>query len=132
MDTLTIGKVADKAGVHIETIRYYERRGLIQKPIRKHSGYRHYSLETVTRIRFIKHAQELGFSLHEIFELLSLRLDKKTPCSEVKKRAESKIKNIEEKILILKKMKKALTGLTKACRGRGPITECPILEALEK
>lgn len=132
MDALTIGQLAKKADINIETIRYYERRALIPKPYRRESGYREYSEETVKRIQFIKHAKELGFSLKEIHELLSLKLDPKTPCSEVKNRAEAKIADIEEKLKTLQGMKKALVKLTKACSGKGPVIECPILEALEK
>jgi MerR family mercuric resistance operon transcriptional regulator len=130
--TLTIGKLAEQTGVNIATVRYYERRGLIPKPPRKKSGYREYSDETVKRILFIKHAKELGFSLKEIAELLFLKLDRKTPCSEIKKRADKKIQDIEEKIVLLRKMKKALINLTGDCSGHGPVSECPILEALER
>jgi MerR family mercuric resistance operon transcriptional regulator len=132
MGTLTIGKLAKKANVNIETIRYYERRALIPKPYRRESGYREYSEDTVRRIQFIKHAKELGFSLREINELLSLKLDPKTPCSKVKNRTDVKIADIENKIKTLQRMKKALVNLTKACSGKGPIIECPILEALER
>jgi MerR family mercuric resistance operon transcriptional regulator len=85
-----------------------------------------------TRIQFIKHAQVLGFSLKEIQELLSLRLDPRTPCAKVKNRTEMKILDIGNKIRSLQNVKKALVKLTKACSGKGPVTECPILEALEK
>lgn len=137
METLTIGKVAKKAGVNIETIRYYERQGFIPKPPRRQSergtpGYRHYPAETVKRIQFIRHAKELGFSLKEIAELLSLRIEQGVTCGDVRKRAEAKIADIEERILNLQRMKKALVNLTKECKGRGPVSECPILEALER
>ncbi len=132
MGTLTIGQLSKKADVIVETIRYYERRALIPKPRRKESGYREYSEEMVQRIQFIKHAKELGFSLKEIHELLSLKLDPKTSCSEVKNRAETKIADIEEKVKTLQRMKKALVKLTKACSRKGPVIECPILEALER
>jgi MerR family mercuric resistance operon transcriptional regulator len=132
MGTLTIGKLAKKTNVNIETIRYYERRSLIPKTNRRESGYREYSEDTVRRIKFIKHAKELGFSLKEINELLSLKLDPKTPCSKVKNRAEAKIADIEEKVKTLQRMKKALVKLTRACSGKGPVIECPILEALER
>ncbi len=132
MESLTTGQLAKRAGVNIETIRYYEKRGIIPELRRKESGYRLYPSNTVTRIQFIKHAKELGFSLKEINELLTLRLDENTPCSEVKSRAEDKISDIEGKIKSLQEMKKALVKLTKECSGRGPISECPILEALEK
>jgi MerR family mercuric resistance operon transcriptional regulator len=130
MGGLTIGQLAKKAQVNVETIRYYERRGLIPEPPRRESGYRQYSEMDVARIRFIKNAKELGFSLKEILELLSLRVDPKTTCGDVKKRAEGKIADMEEKIKALQRMKKALTKLASTCRGRGPTTECPILEML--
>ncbi len=132
MEMLTIGKLAKRADVNIETIRYYERRGLIPEPHRRDSGYREYSDETIKRILFIKHAKDLGFSLKEINELLSLKLDPGTSCSEVRQKAEMKLEDIEGKIKNLRKMKKALMELTKVCSGSGPVSECPILEALEK
>jgi MerR family copper efflux transcriptional regulator len=132
MQSLTTGQLAKQAGVNIETIRYYERKGLIPKPHRRDSGYRQYPEAMITRILFIKHAKTLGFSLKEIKELLSLKHDPKTPCSEVRKRAESKIEDIDEKIRTLQKMKKALFKLTKSCTGSGPARECPILEAVKK
>ncbi|GBE39953.1 mercuric resistance operon regulatory protein [bacterium BMS3Bbin08] len=130
--TMTIGQLAKKAGVNIETIRYYERRELIPKPHRRKSGYREYSNEFVKRIQFIRHAKELGFSLKEVHELLSLRLDPETPCSEVRKRAEVKISDIDERIKNLQQIKKSLLKLSEACQRSCPISECPILEALEK
>jgi MerR family mercuric resistance operon transcriptional regulator len=132
MESLTIGQLAKRAQVNVETVRYYERRGLIPKPPRRESGYCQYPQETVTRIQFIKHAKELGFSLKEILELLSLRVGRNTTCGEVKRRAEGKIADIQEKIKTLQRMEKALTRLAKECKGRGPVSECPILEALEK
>jgi len=129
---LTIGKVAREAEVNIETVRYYERRGLITKPPRSESGYRLYSEETINLIKFIRHAKELGFSLREIKELLSLRVGKGVSCAEVRSRAEAKIAEIDNRIQSLKKMKNALVKLTKECSGKGPVSECPILEALEK
>lgn len=132
MKTLTIGKLAKAAGVSRETIRYYEKRGILEDPARSASGYRRYSHNTIIRLRFIRHAKELGFSLNEINELLSLRLDSKTPSSEIKKRAQQKIQNIEEKILILQKMKLSLTDLFETCSGCGPVSQCPIMEALEQ
>ena len=131
MKELTIGQLAKKAGVNIETIRYYERRGLILEPHRSHSGYRQYSLDDVARIQFIKSAKELGFSLREILELLSLRVEPGTTCKDIKELIEAKISDIEQKIRALGSMKKALIKLKTECRGQGPIGECPILEALE-
>jgi MerR family mercuric resistance operon transcriptional regulator len=132
METLTIGQLAKKADVHIETIRYYERKGLIPEPRRRESGYREYSDETANRILFIKRAKDLGFSLMEVDELLSLKISPGTTCSDVKSKAEEKIADIEGKIKTLQRMKKALVKVTKTCSGAGPASECPILEALEK
>jgi MerR family mercuric resistance operon transcriptional regulator len=131
MKTLTIGRLAKKVNVNIETIRYYERRGLIPEPPRSESGYRHYSQDSVARIRFIIHAKELGFSLKEVSELLSLRVDRYNTCNDVKRMAEVKITDIEEKVRALLDMKNALMKLKAECNGRGPVGECPILEALE-
>jgi MerR family mercuric resistance operon transcriptional regulator len=130
MENLTIGRLAKMAQVNIETVRYYERRGLIPKPPRRESGYRQYPQGTVVRIQFIKHAKELGFSLKEILELLSLQVDTDT-CTDVKRRAVSKLADIQEKIKTLQTMKRALTKLAASCSGKGPISECPILGALE-
>jgi MerR family mercuric resistance operon transcriptional regulator len=132
MGSLTIGQVARKAQVNVETVRYYERRGLIPRPPRRASGYRQYSEEAIKRIRFIKHAKELGFSLREIGELLSLRVDERMSCADIKRKAEVKIADINSRIATLQRMKKALMRLTSECRGKGPVSECPILEALER
>lgn len=131
METLSIGQLAKKAKLNIQTIRYYERRGLIAEPPRLESGYRQYSQSDLARLRFIKHAKELGFSLREIMELLSLRVDPNTTCADVKKRTEAKLADVEEKILALQRIRKALGHLVGLCRGRGPTSECPILEAFE-
>jgi MerR family mercuric resistance operon transcriptional regulator len=131
MGNLTIGQLARMAQVNVETVRYYERRGLMPEPPRRDSGYRQYSEPDVIRIKFIKRAQTLGFTLKEISELLSLRIDPNTTCADVKRRAEVKIADMEEKIKALQRMKKALTKLASTCRGRGPMSECPILEVLD-
>lgn len=131
MENLTIGQLAKKAHVNTETVRYYERRGLMPEPPRRESGYRQYSQDDVARLQFIKRAKELGFSLAEISELFSLRVAPNTTCGDVKGRAEAKIANIEEKIEILEEMKRALVKLTAQCRGRGPVSACPILEGLD-
>ncbi len=132
MKPLTIGKVARHAGVGVETIRFYERQGLIEEPPRSESGYRQYPEETVFRLRFISRAKELGFSLKEIKELLSLRAFPRSRCADVRKSAEAKIKDIEQKVHTLQRMKKALVKLTAACGRRGPVSECPSLEALDE
>ena len=130
MEYLTIGQLARNAQVKVETVRYYERRGLIPEPPRKESGYRQYFQDDVIRIQFIKHSQRLGFTLKEIQDLLTLRVNPDTTCADVKRRAEVKIVDIEEKIQALQRMKRALMKLSSTCKGRGPIGECPILDAL--
>ncbi len=132
MEALSIGQVARRAGVGVETVRFYERQGLLEKPPRKQSGYRQYPPEAVSRLHFIKKAKEVGFSLKEIKELLSLRLDSAATCEDVKSRAEAKILDIEQKIQALKRMRQALTDLTAACNENGPICECPILRSFEE
>ena len=132
MNDLTIGQVARKAGVGVETVRFYERKGLIADPPRRQSGYRQYDEQVIDRLRFIRGAKELGFTLKEIQELLSLKLERTSKCADVKSRAEAKIADIEAKVHTLQKMKKALVKLAKSCSGHGTSGECPILEALEK
>jgi MerR family mercuric resistance operon transcriptional regulator len=128
---LKIGDVAERGGVNLQTIRYYEREGLLPEPPRLESGYRMFPKDAVRRVRFIKRAQELGFSLKEIMELLSLRAAPKTRCGEIRERAEAKITDIEEKIASLQAMKTALSKLVAECSGDGPITDGPILEAFD-
>ena len=132
MDTLTIGRVAKEAAVGVETIRFYEREGLIANPPRLSSGYRAYPPETVARIRFIRTAKDLGFSLKEIRELLSMRVDPIGSCSEVRAMAESKITDVEERIRVLQNIRLSLERLVTACEERQPTSECPILDCIEK
>lgn len=131
MNPLTIGQVAKESGVGVETIRFYEREGLIAKPPRRLSGYRHYDRDVIRRIRFIQRGKDLGFSLREIAELLSLRLARGRSCADVKARATAKIGDIESKVAVLERMKGALTRLAAACGGIGSVSECPILDALD-
>ena len=130
-DTLSIGELAERAGVGLDTLRYYERRGLLAKPPRTASGYRCFSPESVHRVQFIKHAQALGFTLKEVEELLALRVDPNTTCMHVKQRAEEKVADIERKIQQLKAFKKALSRLATACTGKGPASQCSLLDAIE-
>ena len=130
-NTLKIGQVARRAGVGVETIRFYEREGLIDKPPRRASGYRQYPVNTADRVRFIKRAKELGFTLKEIRELLTLRAAPRAKCGEVRRRAAQKIQDIDEKIASLSRMREALGTLMAQCEGNRPVTECPILEALD-
>jgi MerR family copper efflux transcriptional regulator len=132
MERLTIGRLAARAGIGVETIRFYERKGLIERPPRRLSGYRDYHVDAVERIRFIRSAKELGFSLNEIAELLSLRVDPKRSCGDVKLRASTKLADIRQKRRALGRMERVLTKLVAACETRRPTRDCPILEALEK
>jgi MerR family mercuric resistance operon transcriptional regulator len=129
---MRIGELAKRAGVNIQTVRYYERRGLLHDPRRRRSaGYREYTEATLERLRFIRRAQELGFTLSEIGELLALRLDPGTTAAEVKQRAKEKIVEIEGKLRDLERIRHALTHLAGQCRGgRGPVGDCPLLDAL--
>lgn len=131
MTGLKIGEVAKRGGVNLETIRYYERERLLPKPPRLSSGYRMFPTDAVHRVRFIKRAQELGFSLSEIRELLSIQIDPKKECSDVKRLAKAKISDVNEKIRTLEAMKRILQGLTEMCPGRAPSSECPILESID-
>lgn len=131
MNGLTIGKIAKQAGLGIETIRFYERRGLIDPPLRTESNYRIYTKNDVERILFIKKAKKLGFSLNEVKELLSLRQDPKVSKADIKNRTDKKIKDVKQRIQDLSKILNALESLFAACDGHGPIEECPILEALD-
>jgi len=129
---LTIGRIAAQADVNIETIRYYERRGLLPDPPRTESGYRQYDPESVIRLRFIKEAQALGFSLEEIQGLLVLRVDASTSCADVRRRAERKKAEIQEKVRTLLAMQAALEEMIGACAAEGPAGDCPFLDILEQ
>ncbi len=131
MTGISTSELAKQGGINLESIRFYEKQGLLPKPPRTASGYRVFSADSVRRVRFIKRAQELGFSLREIKELLALRLDPDTRCVDVRQRAEEKLGDIEQKIRDLQRMKKTLTRLAAACPGRGASSECPILESLD-
>ncbi len=129
--TLTIGELARRAGVNVQTIRYYERRNLLPNPRRTESNYRTYLGDTLRRVRFIKRAQQLGFSLKEIQELLSLRASPRSRCAAVRRRSQAKLADIDEKIRTLEAMRGALSKLVRACSGHGPISDCPILDSLD-
>lgn len=131
MEALTTGELADEAGVNVQTVRYYERRGLMPEPPRTPSGYRQYGADDLRRLRFIKRAQAVGFRLAEIEELLSLRVTEDGRCGEVEERADRAIRRIEEQLEQLSWMRRALASLAEACREREPTDECPVLEALE-
>jgi MerR family mercuric resistance operon transcriptional regulator len=132
MQSLTIGKVAKQSGVGVETVRFYERRGLIDQPPRTDSGYRQYPEEAVQRIRFIKHAKMLGFSLKEIGELLTLQSAPNATCADIQTRAEVKLGDINRRIEELVKMREVLTGLVKSCSRNMTTGECPILSVMKE
>ena len=129
---LTIGRVARAAGVPIDTIRYYEREGLLPEPERRLSGYRDYTSDAITRLRFIRRAKELGFSLPEIRELLALSADRERGVRGVKQRAEARLTEIERRIRELKRVQRGLKSLIDACPGHGALERCPILTALSR
>lgn len=129
--TYKIGEVARRASVNKETVRYYEKRNLIPEPDRRRSGYRIFTQRHIDQIRFIKRAQELGFTLSEIKELLELRMDEHTTCSEIKREAQEKYQDVAEKIEDLQRIKSTLVDLIDSCAGEGPKGHCPILNALE-
>jgi len=132
MKSLTIGRLAKQAGVNLETVRFYERRGLLPKPPRSASGYRLFPSDAAQRLRFIRRAKELGFSLKEIRELLSLRVSRTTTSRDIRTRAEVKIADIDAKIKSLESIKKTLRKMTNVCEGCVPVAECPILESLDR
>lgn len=131
-DRLLIGQVAERAGVNVQTLRYYERIGLLEDPRRSPSGYRLYRPETVRIIRFIKRAQDLGFSLEEIEHLLELRDDRISSCEEVQDLAEAKIRDVDRRIRDLSALRGALETLVRSCVRGDERRECPILEAIEE
>ncbi|RWA75439.1 MAG: MerR family transcriptional regulator [Mesorhizobium sp.] len=127
----TIGRAAEQAGVGVETIRFYERRGLIKQPARpRNGGYRSYDDSVIERVRFIRQAQELGFSLHEIAELLSLQANPDTDCRDIRARALRKREDVNEKIAQLQRIREALDELIASCPGGGALRSCTIMDAL--
>jgi MerR family copper efflux transcriptional regulator len=129
--SLRIGQVASAAAVNVQTIRYYERRGLLGTARRTAAGYRQYDGDAVTRLRFIKHAQTLGFSLKEIHELLVLRVRHGAACATVERKTRVKISIVDKKIRELRRLKQSLERLAAACETREPTADCPVLETLE-
>ncbi|RLC15621.1 MAG: heavy metal-responsive transcriptional regulator [Deltaproteobacteria bacterium] len=132
MDKLLIGELAEKVNVNKETIRYYERKGLIPNPPRNDSGHRQYSEIDIKRTEFIKRTQSLGFSLKEIKDLLMLKIEPGTTCKDIQKIVELKIVDVDQKITDLMLIKKTLKNLAGRCTSKGPVSDCPILDELEK
>ena len=132
MNRITRGELAKQAGVGIEAIRFYEKKALIPKPRRNESGYREYSPEDVKQIRFIKRAQELGFTLKEIKNLVELQATSKAMCADVQKRADKKYAEIEKRISDLKRMLRSLREISNCCsKGEPTRNNCSILECFE-
>ena len=128
----TIGQLAKAVGVNVQTVRYYERRRLLGPSARRPSGYRIYGEDEERRLRFIKNAQALGFTLHEIEELLELQVSSKARCGDVQRKAEAKLKHVEAKVRDLQALARALRSLVRDCWGGQPTARCPILQSLEK
>ena len=131
MNFLKIGEVAKQSEVGIETIRYYEREGLLSEPQRRPSGYRQYDQSVVARLQFIRRTKELGFKLGEIKELLALWFDAETRCEHIRQRAEQKVLDIDDKIRSLQKMKRSLKKVIGECETRDSLGDCPLLEGID-
>lgn len=127
MKGLTRSQVAQKCGINVEALRYYERRQLIKAPPRSASGYRIYSEDYISRINFIRNSQNLGFTLKEIAELLKLRIQQKDKCNEAMDKARKKLDEVEKKMQGLKSLQKALKTLIKQCQNKTQSEVCPIL-----
>ncbi len=128
---LTIGQLARQANLGVETLRYYERRGLIAEPPRRASGYRQYPEDTIHRLRFIRRAKELGFTLDEVAELLRLRSHPTENRESVRGRAQAKVDDIDRRLADLTRMREVLSGLVTACEHGDTTEACPILAALD-
>ena len=128
-ETMTIGKLAKAAGVNIQTVLYYERRGILKPAARKPSGYRLYAPEAAAKIRFVKSAQRLGFSLGEASELLRLRVQKGTRPERVRANVERKLMEVREKLARLEGMRRTLKRLIASCRAGRPSQGCSILDS---
>ena len=130
MKSLSVGQLAKRTGVGVETVRFYERRGLLAEPTRRASGYRVYDESSVARLQFIRQAKDLGFRLSEIKELLALWFGPRTKCCDVRKKAQAKVAEIEERIESLRTMKRALAAIASRCERRGGVAECPLFTVL--
>ena len=128
---LTIGALAKRAGLGIQTVRFYEREGLIEEPPRSGSGYRAYSDDAVIRLQFIRRAQELGFSLKEIRELIALEQDRDADCNRVRDVAVAKLATIQGKIADLQRMQAALDQVVQSCTCNGPVQKCAVIACLQ-
>lgn len=127
--SMTIGKFAKAAGVSADTVRFYEREGLLKKTERTAAGYRVYDTEEVDRVRFIRRAKDLGFTLEEITELLALSGSGRSS-KDIRIVAERRLKEVQVKLTEMTKVRDALQGLVQSCHGDRPASECPIIRAL--
>jgi Hg(II)-responsive transcriptional regulator len=127
---MKIGELSKQSGAGIETIRFYERNGLLAKPDRSPSGYRHYDASVVARLQFIRRAKDLGFTLAEIKEILALWFDANTRCEHVRQRAEQKIADIEDKVRSLHKMKRSLKKVISECESQDSVDDCPLMKGI--
>lgn len=132
MTAMKIGEVARRAGIGIETIRYYEREQLLLEPERRPSGYRQYEESTVERLEYIRRAKELGFTLAEIRELLELSFSAQADCHHIRQRAEAKVADIEGKIRKLQQMKRSLGKIIQRCRVKNSTEECPLVHRTKR
>lgn len=129
--TYSIGELARRTNISVETVRYYERKGLLKEPQRKPSGYRQYDDETIRILQFILRAKQFGFTLKEIQDLLSTWFNPTSTSTEIRERAKEKVSEIDGKIAVLQQMRHALQSLVERCPGKGPATDCPIFEAFQ-
>jgi len=129
-EKLLIGELAERAGVRVTAVRFYERRGLMPEPARTAAGYRRYSAADAERLRFIQRAKDLGFSLQEITELLALNEDPAAGCDQIRNKAAAKVEAVDTRIERLRRMRAALLQLMEQCPGEGSSLNCPILTAL--
>ena len=127
---MKIGQLAQKAAVNVQTVRFYEREQLLEPSERLASGYRKFDRHSVERIRFIRNAQRIGYSLEEIRELLEIRVNDENPCDHVRELTKAKIHEVDEKIEVLHELRSRLEKLSALCDHGGPEGECPILEIL--
>jgi MerR family mercuric resistance operon transcriptional regulator len=127
---MRIGEVAGRSRVSVETVRFYERQGLLSRPPRPASGFRDYPAAAVSRIVFIRRAQQLGFSLAEVKDLLQLRVRAGASCEAVRRRAEAKLADVQARIADLRRIQKSVARLVESCEQREPTGNCPILDAL--
>jgi Hg(II)-responsive transcriptional regulator len=130
VEGMTIGQVARRAEVNVETVRFYEREGLLTRPARPRRGFRHYSADVVERVRFIRRAKAVGFTLEEVQQLLSLRATSGAKCEAVRERALSKVAQVEQKLRDLRRLRAALVRLADSCHGECEVDECGILASL--